>query len=154
MGKELDIERLKQVENLEKLSEEKLLMEMVTVYRREKSRTHDHSIYCALIPSIEINNSLNNVSWDLMYGGGFPSITISYENGVPIPGYDRFGSTNTSLRSSGDFLHNKLNSMAFNPTDFPAPVEPAIRRCGDFTRSIITELPIILAPKIRGRSPV
>ena len=46
-----------------------------------------------------------------------------------------FGSTNTNFTSAGCFLYNNEVKTAFNPTDLPWPVAPAISKCGILAKS-------------------
>ena len=54
-----------------------------------------------------------------------------------------FGSTKINLTSSGSDLNNKLNNIAFKPTDLPEPVVPATSKCGIFARSTTIGFPDI-----------
>ena len=57
------------------------------------------------------------------------------------------GSMRISLTSFGSDLNNKLNNIAFTPTDFPEPVVPATSKCGIFAKSTTTGFPEISCPK-------
>lgn len=83
--------RLLQEQNMEMLFRKMSIIEMVTVYFSERSETHSHSIYCALIPNSEVGKCLANVSWDLLHGDGYPGVNIHYENDVEVPTYHRYG---------------------------------------------------------------
>lgn len=92
MNIESEKKRLLQTENLKLLFEDKLISEMVTVYYSNSSSAHhNHGIYCALIPNSEIKNILTSDSWDLAQDGGYPRVTIDYENNIEIPTYHRYG---------------------------------------------------------------
>ena len=58
-----------------------------------------------------------------------------------------FGSIKINLTSLGSDLNNKLNNIAFTPTDLPDPVVPATKRCGILAKSTTTGLPEISCPK-------
>ena len=51
------------------------------------------------------------------------------------------------LTSSGRALYSRLQIIAFKATLFPAPVAPAINRCGIFSSSATTGLPTISLPR-------
>lgn len=68
------------------------LTEMVAVYWSELTENHNYGIYCAMILTAQIQDSLNNPCWDLMHGYGLPSTVESYENGQKTVEYCRYGS--------------------------------------------------------------
>ena len=62
------------------------------------------------------------------------------------------GSTKTNFTSAGCFLYNKEVKTAFNPTDFPWPVAPAINKCGILARSTTNVSFEMVFPKAIGSS--
>ena len=86
-----DALRLTQVDTLGVLSKAISLTEMVTLYLSDSSPTHNHGIYCSLVPSSQVKDRLTNTSWDLSHGHGYPGTNIHYENGIDIATYYRFG---------------------------------------------------------------
>lgn len=86
-----DVQRLSQSQTLESLCRPIPLTEMITVYWSDSSSTHNHGIYCALIPSSQIEARLSKTSWDFSHGHGFPGACVYYEDGKDITTYYRFG---------------------------------------------------------------
>ena len=81
-------ERLSQRTTLQDLLRPIGLTEMVTVSgTSQASDGGRHAIHCALIPSIQIQQVLSNLSWDLHRGGGLPGSAGSGVNAE----YFRFG---------------------------------------------------------------
>ena len=92
MSTERDRERLLQEASFRDLQSDRNPNEMVTVYLNDWiERKHSHCIYCALIPSNQIEQVLSYIGWTLSHGDGQPSATISYENGAKHVKYLRFG---------------------------------------------------------------
>lgn len=91
MTSELERERLSQKKMLARLSREIQATEMVTVYLSESNTTHNHWIYCALIPSGQIEKSLGFPTWDLAHGHGYPGAVQYYEGAEIVTRYFRFG---------------------------------------------------------------
>ena len=91
MSKETDIERLSQAKNIEKLCSTPPATEFMTVYWSETTANHRHGIFCALIPSKDIESCLDDVSWSLGHGDGLPGANLHYENGEKVATYYRFG---------------------------------------------------------------
>lgn len=87
----IDVQRLSQAETLENICRAIPLTEMVTVYWSDSSSTHHHSIYCALIPSQQVEDRLSKMSWDFSHGHGHPGACKHYEGGKDITTYYRFG---------------------------------------------------------------
>ena len=76
MNTETERERLSQRETLQDLLRPIRITEMVTVYSTTRaSDGGHHGIYCALIPSEQIEQVLSHSSWDLSHGQGLPSST-------------------------------------------------------------------------------
>ena len=94
MRKLSDNIRLKQEHNLSTLLSNTPINEMITVYYSDSKDTHNHGLYCALIPSKQIGKSLKTVIWDLMHGGGYPEAYNHHEAGVSTTTYNRFGFNN------------------------------------------------------------
>ena len=63
-----------------------------------------------------------------------------------IPNSSRFGSTMMKRTSSGVARIRMLVIMALTLTDLPAPVEPAMSRCGIVARSLTNGSPWIVLP--------
>ena len=72
MSIESDRARLSQKKELEYLRRELKATDMVTVYRSDRGEQFHRGIFCALIPSDQIEQALSNSSWDLSHGGGIP----------------------------------------------------------------------------------
>lgn len=80
MSIESDRERLSQAKMLEWLQRDLQMTDMVTLYLSSKKGGHDHGIYCALIPSGQIEEILKSSSWDLMLGAA--GIPYGSTNGI------------------------------------------------------------------------
>ena len=63
-----------------------------------------------------------------------------------IPSSSRFGSIMMKRTSSGVERNRMLLTIAFTLTDLPAPVEPAMSRCGIVARSLTNGSPWIVLP--------
>ena len=87
-------ERLSQDKLLVWLSRDFQLTDMVTVYWSDRTDEHNYAIYCALIPSEEIESSLSRTSWDLMHGHGLPGAVKFYDEGKERVEYLRYGEHN------------------------------------------------------------
>lgn len=89
---QVERDRLSQAKLLAWLSRDMAATEMVTVYLSDRSAHHDRGIYCALVPSGRIAESLKDPCWDLMHGHGVPGATeYTGENGERCVEYLRFG---------------------------------------------------------------
>ncbi len=87
-----ELERLSQAKVLARLTREVRATEMVTVYLSELRDQQRRGIYCALIPSARIEESLGKTSWDLRHGRGLPEATqYRGKNGEQSVEYLRFG---------------------------------------------------------------
>ncbi len=93
MSTDSDRKRLSQAEMLEWLQRDLKMTEMVTVYLSDNQESHDYGIYCALIPSEQIDQVLSSSSWDLRWGDGMPAASMSYEVGEKRVQYLRYGVT-------------------------------------------------------------
>ena len=71
----MEKERLSQHDTLQDLLRPIGPAEMVTVYSTTYTDGGQHSIYCALIPSEQMDQVLTHSSWDLSHGQGLPSST-------------------------------------------------------------------------------
>jgi hypothetical protein len=91
MSIDVDRDRLSQAKILECLRRDLKLTEMVTVYLSDSKDSHNHFIYCALIPSAQIEQVLSSTSWDLSHGQGMPGAVVYYEGGEERVEYLRYG---------------------------------------------------------------
>jgi len=91
MSIEEERERLSQAKLLAWLNRDMRLTDMVTVYLSDVCNNHDHGIYCALIPTEQIEEILGYPTWDLGHGDGLPEATQYQEDGVVATEYLRFG---------------------------------------------------------------
>lgn len=88
-------ERLSQAELFARLTRDASATELVTVYHEDYQAQHNHGVYCALIPSARIEESLAEPTWDLAHGGGLPGANkYSGKNGEECVEYLRFGERN------------------------------------------------------------
>jgi len=83
--------RLSQDELFKELTRQLQATEMVTVYLSDNDGPKNHSIYCALVPTADIEKSLSSPSWDLMHESGYPGAVQHYDNGETTTEYCRFG---------------------------------------------------------------
>ena len=67
---------------------------MLTVYQAHRDDACSYVIYCALIPSKQVEKVLDTLNWDLMGGGGLPGSVEYWENGDKKVDYLRYGDTN------------------------------------------------------------
>ena len=86
-----DRARLLQEKRLESLRRESKATEMVTVYRSDKGEHFHRGIYCALIPSDQIERALSKSTWDLSHGSGVPGTVEKLILGEWKPEYLRYG---------------------------------------------------------------
>ncbi len=86
-----DRARLSQKNTLDSLRREPKLTDMVTVYRSDGNGPSSQFIYCALIPSNQIEHALSKSSWDLSHGGGLPGTSESLMDGEWKVEYLRYG---------------------------------------------------------------
>lgn len=63
----------------------------ITAYRNVNTETENSGIFCALIPSVSLDDALREPSWDLRIGSGMPGCTVRYEGDSEVTSYDRFG---------------------------------------------------------------
>ncbi|MCW5775871.1 MAG: hypothetical protein KIS87_05430 [Phycisphaeraceae bacterium] len=91
MTVQADKERLSQARTLARLRRDLDLTEMVTVYQSDDRGPHSHGIYCALVPSSQIERTLASPTWDLMHGHGLPGAVEYHRDGGKRVEYLRFG---------------------------------------------------------------
>jgi hypothetical protein len=91
MSIEADRNRLSQVKMLKWLQRDPQITEMVTVYLSDSEILHNYGIYCALIPSDQIERVLSRLSWDLSHGESVPGAITYYEGGEERTEYLRYG---------------------------------------------------------------
>ena len=92
MGIRDERERLSQAEPLAWLNRDMQLADMVTVYLTRESDHHDHDIYCALVPTTQIEDCLGYPTWDLAHGDGLPGASRYHQEGnETVTEYLRFG---------------------------------------------------------------
>ena len=109
MSIDLDRKRLAQDESLKSLLRKMKLTDMVTVYQwvREED-SHEYAIYCALIPSRQIERALSDpADWDLHFYEGTPSAVV----GGGEVRYLRYGEDNgiEPLILNRDFTESQTN---------------------------------------------
>ena len=109
MSIDLDRKRLAQEESLKSLLRKMRLTDLVTMYQwiREEN-SHEYAIYCALIPSRQIERALSNpADWDLHFYQGTPSAVV----GGGQVRYLRYGEDNgiEPLIINRDFAESQTN---------------------------------------------
>ena len=92
MNTQQERKRILQTKSIKELQHRIDALDMVTIYMEEP---HDkmtrRDIYCALIPSNQIEQALSDVGWDLDCGMGWPSTVTYHRNGIKHVKYLRFG---------------------------------------------------------------
>jgi len=83
--------RLSQDELFKELTGPLQATEMVTVYLSDDEGPKNHGIYCALVPTVDIEDSLSSPTWDLMHEHGYPGAVQYYDDGETVTEYCRFG---------------------------------------------------------------
>ena len=73
MSVEQERSRLEQAKTLAKLRRDMSPAKMLTVYQNRQDDAYSHVIYCALIPSKQIDKVLGAPDWDLLLDDGFPT---------------------------------------------------------------------------------
>lgn len=91
MSIDLDRNRLSQNRMLEWLRRDLQLTDMVTVYLSDSQAPHNHGLYCALVPSNQIDLVLSNPCWDFGHGEGMPGAVEHYKDGKKRVEYLRYG---------------------------------------------------------------
>lgn len=94
MSIDLDRERLSQAERLKWLQRKLQMTEMITVYLSDREGSHDYDVYCALIPSDQIERVLSDPNWDLLLCDGMPCANVCCEDGEESAEYLRYGVKN------------------------------------------------------------
>ena len=83
--------RLEQVQTLQNMQRNLKLNEKVPVYQEYTEGYSKHYIYCALIPSVQVEKVLSVSEWDLEFSQGMPSGMIYYKVGREVREYLRYG---------------------------------------------------------------
>ncbi len=91
MSMEQERVRLAQTGTLANLRHDISMSEMLTVYLERQDDAYLHSIYCALIPSKQIDKVFDSLDWDLMHGDGLPGSVKHLEDGDWKIDYLRYG---------------------------------------------------------------
>jgi hypothetical protein len=86
-----ELERLSQAKMLAEIKRDLSLNELIPVYLSVSGKDHHRGLYCAFIPSNEIEKSLGHLSWDLLGGQGIPGAVEYYEGDNRVVRYLRFG---------------------------------------------------------------
>lgn len=86
--------RLSQKKTLEELRREPKLTDMVTVYRSDGNGPSSQFIYCALIPSAQLECALSTMNCSLNVDWGMPAAIERYRDGREITEYLRYGDEN------------------------------------------------------------
>lgn len=94
MGIRSDRVRLLQEKTLESLRREPKLTDMVMVYRSDRNGPSIQFIYCALLPSAQVERAFSTLSWDLKVDLGMPSVVERYREGREQNDYIRYGDEN------------------------------------------------------------
>ncbi|MCY3708966.1 MAG: hypothetical protein OXG26_08720 [Caldilineaceae bacterium] len=94
MNIESERERLSQEKTLECLRRELKPTDMVTVYRSDRNGPSIQFIYCALLPSAQVERAFSTLRWDLKVDLGMPSAVERYREGREQIDYSRYGDEN------------------------------------------------------------
>ena len=96
MSIDKDKKRLTQAHTLTEVRREHKLNEMITVYQvnNDEEEQSKRYIYCALIPSFQIQDSLADSTWDLEFSRGMPSGITYHKQGELQREYLRYGVDN------------------------------------------------------------
>ncbi len=96
MSIDKDKKRLTQAHTLAEVRREHKLNEMITVYQvnNDEEEQSKRYIYCALIPSFQIQDSLADSTWDLEFSRGMPSGITYHKQGELQREYLRYGVDN------------------------------------------------------------
>ncbi|MCH7872798.1 MAG: hypothetical protein IID33_13970 [Planctomycetes bacterium] len=85
-------ERLSQAKLLAWINRDMPATEMVTVCWSDRNAGHEYGIYCGLIPTARIEESLGDPCWDLTHGRGLPGATqFTDDDGNAGTEYLRYG---------------------------------------------------------------
>lgn len=85
-----DKERLTQQKVLKSILGEYKITDMVTVYYSDDEGSYNRGIYCALVPSDQIEHILSGTTWNLSHGDGLPGSMKYYRDSERVE-YLRFG---------------------------------------------------------------
>lgn len=91
MSVDQDRKRLSQEKMLGSLTGELKITEMLTVYLSKIVDTCNYGVYCALVPSSQVDRVISELAWDLSHGDGIPGSVIYYRDGEERVKYLRFG---------------------------------------------------------------
>jgi len=81
-----------------------------TLYTRQQSKSHDFTVWCALVEDRALRGCLERDSWDLFIGDGRPGMTQSFSpHGSPTTTYHPHGD-NTGIRA---LIHHRFFHGAF-----------------------------------------
>lgn len=96
MSIKADKNRLLQAHNIEKMQREHKPNDMITVYQvcEDKEEHSKNYIYCALIPTSQIQDSLADSTWDLEFTRGIPGGMTYHKRGELYQEYLRYGIDN------------------------------------------------------------
>ena len=94
MSLDTDKRRLSQVRALQYMQRDMEWHEMLTVYQVHTQEYSKHYIYCVLIPSAHIKESLSVSTWDMEFSQDMPSGMISNKGGREVHEYLRYGVEN------------------------------------------------------------
>ena len=86
-----DKTRLSQAHNITRMRHVHKSNDLVTVYQVDEKEHSKQYIYCALIPSSQIHDSLSKSDWDLRYYRGIPGWMTYHEDGELHCNYLRYG---------------------------------------------------------------
>lgn len=89
-----DKRRLAQMQVLQNMQRDWRLDDMLPVYQTFTEEYSKHYIYCALIPSAHIKESLSDSEWDMEFSQGMPSGMTYYKAGKEVLEYLRYGVDN------------------------------------------------------------
>ena len=89
-----DKRRLSQAQTLKYMQRDLKWNEMLTVYQEDIQEYSKYYIYCALIPSAHIEETLSVSTWDLEFSRGMPRGMTSYKGGKEVHQYLRYGVDN------------------------------------------------------------
>jgi hypothetical protein len=65
--------------------------EWTILYEYQDGTERSRCLYSGLLPLAQVCNALKQPGWDLSIGRGAPGFSQTYENGVEVTTYDRFG---------------------------------------------------------------
>ena len=89
-----DKRRLSQAQTLKYMQRDLKWNEMLTIYQEDIQEYSKYYIYCALIPSAHIEETLSVSTWDLEFSRGMPRGMTSYKGGKEVHQYLRYGVDN------------------------------------------------------------